>query len=552
MDNQRLFIVVGLFLTGFLFWSDYQASLIAKDKPQPNSVINSNLTSSSQVDVPNQITPVVNSNSNNEDVPTNVADFATPEVIATQNNDQDISVHTDLFSLNISKKGGTINKLLLNSYPVSLDDPEVVVQLFNSQPNKLFLAQSGLISKSGLPNHHDIYKAQQSSYELGANPSLSLPLYWTNNAGLQVVKTYTFTQGSYLIGLSYDIINNSKQAITYASYAQLLKTDTEEGNLMLPTYSGGAVYNDQEIYEKIAFDDFKTQPPIESKGGWLAMIQHYFVAAWVPEQEKTQRYSSKELNNGASLLSVVNPSAQLAAGARIHIEPNELYVGPKLQKQISGIPGLDKSVDYTFLYIIAKPLEIVLHWIYDVVVSWGWAIILLTVLIKLVFYKLSETSYRSMAKMRKLAPKMAQLKELYGDDKQKISQKMMALYKEEKVNPAAGCLPILVQIPVFISLYWVLLESVELRHVSFWWLSDLTAQDPLYILPVLMGISMYIQQKLNPVPPDPMQAKIMATLPFVFTIFFFWMPSGLVLYWVVNNILSIAQQWVINKRIGAD
>ena len=544
MDNQKVFIIIGLFLTGFLFWQDWLASQNTANNQTDSQAI----LSTQEADINDVPTTLALANDNQDDVP-NAPLAVNNNVQANQGNV--IEVQTDLLSLKIGQKGGTINELLLNQYPVSLEKDAPKVQLFNGRAGQVFLAQSGLISKAGLPTHHSQYQAKQTYYQLARQTSLDIPLYWYSDDGLEVIKTYHFTQGSYLIKVSYDIINNTKQTIDYASYFQLLRETLDEGNAFLPTYSGGAIYNEQGIYEKIDFGDFQTQSAITTKGGWLAMVQHYFLAAWIPNQTTNQRYSTKVLDNGANLLSVVSAGGQLAPGQKISITPAQLYVGPKLQKNIAPIKGLDKTVDYGILYIIAKPLEVGLHWIYDFVSSWGWSIILLTVLIKLVFYKLSETSYRSMAKMRKLGPKMKKLKELYGDDKQKVSQKMMAMYKEEKVNPASGCLPIFVQIPVFIALYWVLLESVELRQVSFWWLDDLSAKDPYFILPVLMGASMFIQQKLNPTPPDPMQAKIMMSLPFVFTIFFFWMPSGLVLYWVINNILSIAQQWVINKRIEA-
>lgn len=551
MDNQRIFIFIGLILTGFLFYQEFESSKQVKlDKTNnPNQTIAQNLTNNSaSLDIPSVVaqSPVSNLTNNADDLPS----VDNQEVSDPVQNQDLVNVQTDLLTIKINKKGATISELWLNNYPVSLEQNADNVQLFDTKFGQKFVAQSGLISKANLPTHHSQYQVKQNNYTLEDAQQLSVPFYWQDNNGLSVVKTYHFNQGEYLIKVSYQLTNNSQNQIDYASYAQLLRDTLAEGSLVLPTYSGGAIYDSTtEVYEKVEFGDFKTQQPITTQGGWLAMVQHYFFAAWIPNQDQNQRYSAKELGDGANILSVVGAPAQLNPGQSIIINPVELYAGPKLQKKMASVQGLDKTVDYGVLYIIAKPLEIVLHWIYDFVASWGLSIILLTLLIKLIFYKLSETSYRSMAKMRKLGPKMQQLKELYGDDKQKISKKMMALYKEEKVNPAAGCLPIFVQIPVFISLYWVLLESVELRQVSFWWLSDLSSKDPYFILPVLMGISMYIQQQLNPTPPDPMQAKVMAALPFVFTIFFFWMPSGLVLYWVINNVLSIAQQWVINKRI---
>jgi len=290
----------------------------------------------------------------------------------------------------------------------------------------------------------------------------------------------------------------------------------------------------------------------EHKGGWVAMIQHYFAGAWIPNPDTSNYYYSKAEPGSPYLLGTMSPNKMVAAGATGNYSMGA-YIGPKIQDLMSeAAPNLDRTVDYGWLWMIAQPLFLGLSLIHSFLGNWGWSIITLTLLIKLAFFHLSATSYKSMARMRKLQPKMVQLRERHGDDRQKMNQAMMELYKTEKINPLSGCLPILVQIPVFIALYWTLLESVELRHAPFmFWLTDLATHDPYFVLPVLMGLSMLIQQRLNPAPPDPIQAKVMMALPFVFTFFFLWFPSGLVLYWVVNNILSIAQQWVITKRIEA-
>ena len=400
-----------------------------------------------------------------------------------------------------------------------------------------------------MPTHHSSFSAAQAHYQMQGD-ALVVPLTWTGENGTIVTKNYRFTKDSYIVNIDYQVTNNSNDPLDVTSYTQLVRTALDQSNMMMPTYTGGAKYDDQEVFEKIEFDEFNEQPETTSKGGWLAMIQHYFFVAMIPEAQKVHNYSAK-VNNGKYLLTIVNPAQKIAPGASATLGKNALYIGPKEQSRIDNLaPGLDKTVDYGILFIVAKPLSELLHWIYEYVGSWGYAIIILTILIKLAFYKLSEKSYRSMAGMRKLSPRLAKLKETYGDDKEKMGQKTMELYRKEKINPAAGCLPILVQIPVFIALYWVLLEMVELRQTPFWYLLDLAAPDPFYILPLIMGASMFVQQKLNPPPPDPMQAKIMMSLPFIFTIFFIWFPSGLVLYWVANNILSIAQQWFINKRIN--
>ena len=534
MENQNLLLIVGLFFSGFLLWQAWTDRHEVKENLPKNNVSPSkNITPSDAADLP-------------------ILDISQPTASSeiTTAKREVVHVETDLLALYINTKGAIIEDLFLKKYPLSLLSATPVISIFSHKKHNLFKAQSGLLPKE-LPNHHSAFHIDKSYYNLEDDDTLIVPFYWENDAGVSVIKKYHFKRDSYHIGVNYEIKNQSKKILNYASYAQLLRAAIKEGNMFLPTYIGAAIYNDKGVYEKIDFDDFSDNKDISTKGGWMAMVQHYFFAAWIPNQNKVQKYTTKVLDNKYYLLSMLGPSLRIAPGETLSSEIDELYVGPKTQNRINFVDGLDKTVDYGILYIIAKPLEWLLHQIYGFVVSWGLAIILLTVLIKLVFYKLSETSYRSMAKMRKLTPKMQKIKELYGDDRQKVSKKMMDLYKKEKVNPASGCLPIIVQIPVFIALYWVLLESVELRHTAFWWLSDLSAKDPYFILPIIMGISMFAQQKLNPPPPDPMQAKIMSALPVVFTVFFFWMPSGLVLYWVINNILSIIQQWVINKRLAA-
>ncbi len=539
MENQRIILIIGLFFTGFLLWQEW---VLYKN---PNKNINNNIS---------QQETLVKQDTNQEN--TDIPNIKLENNISVSNNQQvvgNILVTTDLFSLSISKKGGTIDKLALNNYPVSLDEEYPKVHLLNNEIGDILQAQSGLLPADKLPSHVSIFTSNNKQYNLAeSEEELIVPLYWTNNKGIEVIKEYRFQRNSYLIDVNYKITNNTNEQLNYTSYAQLLNDKEVDENIFLPTFNGGAIYNDEGIFEKVDFEDFTSTQPVNSVGGWIAIVQHYFVSAWIPNQSQKQIYSTKKSQQGGYLISALNNNTSVIAPKEsINLIADSLYVGPKIQKDIAKIPGLDKTVDYGILYIVAKPLEIVMHTINDFINSWGYAIILLTMLIKLIFYKLSETSYRSMAKMRKLTPKMQKLKELYGDDKQKISKKMMELYKKEKVNPATGCLPILVQIPVFIALYWVLLESVELRQVSFLWLPDLSTKDPFYILPVVMGISMFAQQKLNPPPPDPTQAKVMMMLPFIFTIFFLFMPSGLVLYWVVNNILSILQQWVINKRMSA-
>jgi YidC/Oxa1 family membrane protein insertase len=400
-----------------------------------------------------------------------------------------------------------------------------------------------------------MFNSQKSNYGL-VGETLSVPFTWENENGIDVTKTYYFQRGSHVVEIDYVINNNSNNAIGARSYVFLERDSLDQSNMMMPTFTGGIVYDkDSDSVQKNSFDDWSDFDNDTSKntiGGWIAMVQQYFVAAWIPNQnEKQEHQSYVGKNDNLYKLRSVGQQMTINSGSSVSVSQNKLYVGPKEYGNIEKVAtGLNYSLDYGWLDILADPLSWIIHKVNDFVGSWGWSIIIITFLIKLAFYPLSEKSYRSMAGMRKLAPRLEKIKASYGDDRQKMGQKTMELYKKEKINPASGCLPILVQIPVFIAFYWMLLDTVELRQMPFLYLPDLSAQDPYYILPLLMGASMFIQQKLNPPPADPMQAKIMMSLPFVFTIFFLWFPSGLVLYWVVNNTLSIAQQWTINKRIN--
>ncbi len=540
MNNQKFFLVAAIFLSIFLLWDkwevthavDANGNLISQTKIKGTSTINDSLANQN-LDVPSV------TNRNTElDLPNAVAKNQVPFTTVT----------TDLLTLEISHKGGTIQNAWLNDYPIEINS-EQKFQLLSDKTGEIFQAQSGLLPQGQMPTHHSIFSSKNSYYHMDGN-SLVVPFTWQSENGIKVTKRYHFNKNSYVVGIDYQVTNTINNTLNITGYTQLVRNALDQSNMMMPTYTGGARFDDKDVYEKIEFEDFGYQPKTTSKGGWVAMIEHYFFVAAIPDANQTHTYSSKIINS-EYLLTVVNPEIAIAPGATATLPSSSLYIGPKEQEQINNVaPGLDKTVDYGILFIIAKPLSELLNWIYSIIHSWGYSIIILTLLIKLAFYKLSEKSYRSMAGMRQLAPRLTKLKETYGDDKQKLGQKTMELYKKEKINPASGCLPILIQIPVFISLYWVLLEMVELRQAPFWYLTDLSAQDPYYILPIIMGVSMFVQQKLNPPPPDPMQAKIMMALPFVFTIFFLWFPSGLVLYWVVNNILSITQQWVIDKRIN--
>jgi YidC/Oxa1 family membrane protein insertase len=537
MNNQKLFLGIAIFLTVFLLWDKWQITHITDE--------NGNVVRKSQItlDTSTQNTdvPMINTETTQIDLPTS------PSINESHGY---TTVTTDLLTVEISHKGGTIQNAYLNAFPIEKGGEEKF-QLLSDKTGTLFQAQSGLASRDDLlPTHLSLFNSANSNHQLSTD-TLTVPLTWQGKDGITVTKNFHFKKGSYIVEVDYQITNNSNQAIPVKSYVRLSRSAIDQSNMMMPTFTGGIVYDkENHTVQKNEFDDWDEFDAQQSTGGWMAMVQQYFIAAWIPNQDEPQTFSASSSNN---LHKLTNANAQisLGAGSSATLAANQLYLGPKEYGKIEEVAaGLNYTLDYGWLDILADPLSWGIHKINDFIDSWGWSIIIITILIKLAFYPLSEKSYRSMAGMRKLSPRLTKLKETYGDDKQKLGQKTMELYKKEKINPASGCLPIMVQIPVFIAFYWMLLDTVELRQTSFWWLTDLSTQDPYYILPIIMGASMFIQQKLNPPPPDPMQAKIMMSLPFVFTIFFLWFPSGLVLYWVFNNVLSIAQQWTINKRIN--
>lgn len=467
-----------------------------------------------------------------------------------------ITVQTDVLRVEISPKGGTISSAWLIDYPISPEDQDEKVRLFKPDLPNLFIAQSGLIGLDGvsLPTHEAIFTSTEKNYRLSGDQDLiTVELSWIKEDGVQVRKYYVFKRGSYLVETRQEVVNNSGRTIVAREYVQLQRSELKDPNAsrFVSTYTGGVYYSPVDKYKKVPFTEMSEQKlNLQVTDGWVAMMQHYFLSAWVPPRGLEETFYTNIVDGDRYIIGMFSPTVSISSNAS-HSFVNELYVGPKLQDTLDSVaPGLELTVDYGWLTVIAQPIHWLLNQIYWVVGNWGWAIIVLTILIKLAFYKLSEASYKSMANMRQLTPRLAALKDRYGDDKERLNQAMMELYKTEKINPLGGCLPIFVQIPVFIALYWVLLESVELRQAPFiLWIDNLSAPDPYYVLPLIMGLSMYIQSKLNPAPPDPMQAKIMMSLPFVFTVFFAFFPSGLVLYWTVNNILSIAQQWYITHTI---
>ncbi|MEJ2345469.1 MAG: membrane protein insertase YidC [Gammaproteobacteria bacterium] len=475
---------------------------------------------------------------------------------------QAIHVRTDVLDVRLDTQGGDVRQVDLRKYTVSIKDKKPFELMTDRGPG-FYVAQSGFTGPHGAiadaPNHKSLYTADKTDYTLApGQDTLQVHLHWSSPTGIEVTKTYTFKRGSYVVGLDYQVKNNSGKPWQASFYRQLQRTEhTGKGtsSRFIHTYLGTAYYTPSDHYKKESFSDMKDKAlnVTDVKGGWVAMLQHYFLGAWIPDSKSTDTFYADYLPKQFHTyrIGAMSPLQTVAPGSTRNFK-SRLFVGPKLQDRLASItPGLELTVDYGILTVISKPLFWLLEKLHKFFGNWGWSIIVLTILIKLAFYKLSETSYRSMAKMRRVQPRMKALKERYGDDRQKMNQALMELYKTEKINPLGGCLPIVIQIPVFIALYWVLLYSVEMRQAPFiLWIHDLSAPDPYFVLPLLMGVTMLIQQRLNPAPMDPLQQKIMMLLPLVFTVFFAFFPAGLVVYWVVNNTLSIAQQYVITKRVN--
>jgi len=465
-----------------------------------------------------------------------------------------IQIETDLLIAQVSTQGGDLRRLQFKKHRDILDRNKDFV-LLELSPERTYVAQSGLIG-GGLPNHRTAYQAAATSYHLAdGQDSLDVRLNAPVVDGVEVNKVYRFRRDSYLIDVGFEIVNRSAAAVQPYVYFQIARDGKPPAgdSAMMPTFTGVAVYTDKEKFQKLSFEEIakaKTSYPKNSNDGWIAVLQHYFFSAWLPKNGTPREFYTRKLDENLYAAGVIVPVEPVGPGASATVTV-PLYAGPQEQEKLDKIaPGLDLTIDYGWLTVIAVPLFWLLTLLYGWVGNWGVAIIILTVIIKALFYPLSAASYRSMAKMRVLAPKLQRLKDQYGDDRQRLQQAMMELYKTEKINPLGGCMPIVVQIPVFIALYWVLLASVELRQAPFMlWISDLSTPDPWFVLPILMAGTMWIQTSLNPEPPDPVQAKVMKIMPIVFSVFFFFFPAGLVLYWLVNNVLSIAQQWQITRAL---
>ena len=535
MDTQRLILFAVFSLSIFMLWDAWQR----EQNPPP------------------RVTQVETRGQKTNEIPTstlNKASTANPSnqnVAAQTLKGRRIKVQTDLVAVEIDLNGGDLRRYILLKQGEHDDKAKPFVLFADEAPHD-YIAQSGLIGP-GLPTHKDVFNAEFDQYELAKDANqLQVRLTWRGENAIQVDKIYTFQRNSYVVNIAYEIKNSAASSITPDAYFQMLRDGTPPAgdSALLPTYTGPAVYTQENNFQKHEFSNIGKDPAkdtVAAKNGWIAILQHYFVTAYLPPDGIQREFYLKKLGENLFATGVIIPVGEIEPNASKNISMR-LFAGPQEQHTLKSLaPGLDLAVDYGWLTVLAVPIFWLLSFLHKWLGNWGWAIIVLTILIKLAFYPLSAASYRSMAKMKALAPRLQRLKEQYGDDRQKLHQAMMDIYKTEKINPLGGCLPVLIQIPVFIALYWVLLYSVEIRHAPFaLWIQDLTAQDPYYVLPVLMGVSMLIQTKLNPTPPDPIQAKIMTIMPIAFSVMFFWFPAGLVLYWVVNNTLSIAQQWRIN------
>jgi len=537
MDTRRLILILIFTFSSFMLWENWQKY----NAPKPPVVAATGDAAASAAPKPSSALQAASPAG------------STPVPVDAAPGGETFTVRTDLVEATISAKGGDIVRLELFKYKEHEDKQKNFV-LFDAKHH--YFAQSGLIGE-GLPTHRSTFRRVPGANELadGAD-ELQVRLEADGANGSKVAKILTFHRNSYVIDVTWEITNNGEKAIIPHAYFQIQRDGEAPAgeSAMMMTFTGPAVYTDEGKYQKLDFKDIASNSAKFVKAadnGWLAMVQHYFVAAFVPT-EKTPRefYMRKVENANAYQAGVIVPVAEVAPGASVSTKVS-LFAGPQEQAALKQLAtGLDLVVDYGWLTLVAAPIFWALEAIYKLVGNWGWAIVVLTIIIKAIFYPLSAASYKSMAKMKMLTPRLMQLKERYADDKQRLNQEMMKMYQTEKVNPLGGCLPILVQIPVFIALYWVLLGAVEMRDAPWiLWIKDLASPDPYFILPVIMIVSMVIQTKLNPTPPDPIQAKMMMAMPFVFGIMFLWFPAGLVLYWVVNNILSIAQQWQITRMI---
>lgn len=573
MQQWARFAILGaMFVVAYLLILAWQKDYgHAETAPQQQAVVSHEVSA----DLPNSQAASASS-----DLPQ--ANIATPQAtdVTAPVNQQLISVQTDLYHLLINPKGGDIVRIELLNHDKNKDSDQPFVML-ESDAKRTYVAQSGLIGLNGPDSNRSgrpVYEVEKTSYDLlkdaqtvskdngKAVKVLTIPMVYKTADGVEIIKTFTFKQGEYPIVVNHKVVNRSQQNWQGQMFGQIKRDNSEDpgksdqGIFTLGTFLGGAWGTPEEHYNKLKFDNFNDEKlNVDAKGGWIAVVQHYFVSAWIPGQLKlTQangqpyaaKLESRKSADDMNIISFTSPTINVPAGTVAEVDAT-FYSGPKIQSELKDLAvGLNQTVDYGWLWPIAKLLFLGLQFFHNIVGNWGWSIILLTILVKLILWPLSSKSYRSMAKMRVIAPEMQRMKEEFGEDRMRFSQEMMALYKREQVNPLSGCLPLLLQMPIFLALYWVLMESVELRHAPwFGWIQDLSAMDPWFILPLVMGLTMFTQQSLNPQPADPMQAKVFKIMPIIFTVFMLFFPAGLVLYWIVNNSITILQQWFINRSV---
>lgn len=542
MDLQRLFLFLIFSFSLVLVWDGWQRYQHPDRFVQQREVTKSDLPTP-QITLPSSAEPTAI---------TGVAPGVINQQSSNRPTGKTIQVRTDFLEAEISTIGGDIIRLALLKHPDAEEKSKPLVLFHRGEGTHNYIAQSGLLG-TALPNHNSLFSSELDHYELAASADqVQVRLKAIDSTALKTTKIITFHRGSYLIDVAYELENSGKQPVAASSYFQLVRDSVAPKGSMkfLPTYTGAAVYTDKEKFKKVEFSAIekgKTEYTRHAEDGWIGILQHYFVAAWLPKEKLFREYFTRKLEGDTYSVGVILSALTIDPGQKA-VVGTSLYAGPAQTNLDKIAPGLGLTVDYGWLTIISTPLFWVMSLFYEWMHNWGVAIVLLTVLVKLLFFPLSAASYRSMAKMRLVAPKLERIKQQYADDREQLNRAMMELYKTEKINPLGGCLPVVVQIPVFIALYWAILASVELRYAPFFgWITDLSAADPYYILPVIMGASMIVQMRLNPKPPDPLQAKVMQIMPIAFSVMFFFFPAGLVLYSIVNNVLSIAQQWFITR-----
>ena len=566
MDIQRYLLIAAAAALSFMLlteWSAFKEQRVVNtldDRSRIADTFDDSATSAqSTASVASDAPVVSDAPVNSDDVPTVLPTLSAKNNVASRASSRNnfIVISNDVLNVVVDLRGGDIVETSLIKYPARIEDPNTPLMLLERNEERTYVMQSGLVGPDGIDtNGRAVYVAERPTYAATTSPTTIVLTAKDTPNGVSVEKHFTVSPDSYIIDISYHIVNNTTAPWQSIPFAQLKRDSSAPPNadtsgFGMQPFLGAATTTPENRYEKFTFSDIAEDPwKIQQTGGWIAMLQHYFTAALVPNAEETHTYSTRKTRDGFNIAGFTSTPLRIAPG-QSDTWSTQFYAGPKDQYTLAALaPHLELVVDYGWLWWIGKPLFWLLTQIQAVVINWGVAIILLTLLIKTAFFKLSAASYRSMAKMRKVQPKMVAIREQHASDKQKQSQAMMELYKKEKINPMGGCLPILVQMPVFIALYWVLMESVELRQAPFaLWIKDLAVMDPYFVLPLMMGASMFFMQKLNPPPPDPMQAKLMQWLPVVFTFFFLWFPAGLVLYWVVNNLLSMAQQYYITRQI---